>query len=401
MAMKFLQLAILLSTVFSVSCKRSTEEASLSSSNLSASDIYYNCGNSLPKQGSDDWSYQTSTFNNTTQNIAVTVNKNGSPVTDPVILNKAATDTWSDNSKLTVRLIQNGANKSVRIDHHSLNRTAPVESGGCVAITKQACPEWEAFACDTAGCRCVATGQAPPSVIGNLIIESVGVGAVQGGAKLLIAGGKAVIAGVSRNLATKIGSEAVELVGYQASQTVVQRAASFLNNIDDSLVNFGKNFISSNSLPSGVTPSEIGAIRYYTGAAYKPINSALRSGSAAAIKQYDDVIRAASSGLNKLTNLTFKGTVYRGATLSDDIVAKYIPGQNVVEAAFTSTSKSTSGAFGGNVSFQMTSKTGKLIEKISMFGNEAEVLFNPGTAFRVISKTFENGTWKIVMEQLI
>ncbi|MEU4312390.1 ADP-ribosyltransferase domain-containing protein [Nocardia sp. NPDC024068] len=105
-------------------------------------------------------------------------------------------------------------------------------------------------------------------------------------------------------------------------------------------------------------------------------------------RQFADDLRSA---IAKLRN--YSGTVFRGAHLSDDALARYKPGSIVTEAAFTSTSRSKSRAFGGNTHFKIRSSTGKRLGGYSAKPHEKEVLFPPGTGFEVVKVKY-NQHWR-------
>jgi hypothetical protein len=92
-------------------------------------------------------------------------------------------------------------------------------------------------------------------------------------------------------------------------------------------------------------------------------------------------------GLHKLPPWT--GTVKRGMNVSASEVSQlkmfYRPGAIVEEKQFTSTANSeTGGNFGGNVMYTIRSKSGRDVRPISSHKGENEILFMPGTKFRVV-----------------
>ncbi|NBQ92182.1 MAG: hypothetical protein EBT96_12560, partial [Betaproteobacteria bacterium] len=103
------------------------------------------------------------------------------------------------------------------------------------------------------------------------------------------------------------------------------------------------------------------------------------------------------SGLAKLPD--HQGEVYRGTHLTKEQLEAYSVGKKLVEAAFTSTSRSikmgqsyadlgTDGD-GVHVLFVIESKHGKSIENYSAFRAEQEVLFTAGTAFEVTGRSVD------------
>jgi ADP-ribosyltransferase exoenzyme len=109
-----------------------------------------------------------------------------------------------------------------------------------------------------------------------------------------------------------------------------------------------------------------------------------------------------SEGLAKLPPQP--GTAYRGVQYSHDILARYEPGQVVTERAFTSTSQDPNvaqGAFNGNTLMTITGRNGKDIAPFSNYP-EAEILYDKGTSFKVISKVWNPriDKWVIHMEEV-
>jgi hypothetical protein len=93
--------------------------------------------------------------------------------------------------------------------------------------------------------------------------------------------------------------------------------------------------------------------------------------------------------------------VYRGVdNLPPDVLAKYVPGETVTEEAFTSTSYAESGQYTGSVQFRIRSKDGRLVEALSRYDNEKEVLFRPGSKFKVLDKVRDGDRVVITMEEV-
>ncbi|MEU6561079.1 ADP-ribosyltransferase [Nocardia nova] len=88
-----------------------------------------------------------------------------------------------------------------------------------------------------------------------------------------------------------------------------------------------------------------------------------------------------SDGLRNLP--AHNGTVWRGAMLSPEDLARYVPGETVTEPAFTSSSRDPNRKFSGNVEFVIHSSTGRDISGASARPGEHEVLFDRNTTFEV------------------
>ena len=146
-------------------------------------------------------------------------------------------------------------------------------------------------------------------------------------------------------------------------------------------------------------------MNYYTGDGYRTVNSTLRRAS----KQTDAVdkvevedikdgfVPILNKGLERLR--VYKGKVVRGATLPPEELKKHVVGAVVVYRAYTSTS--ISNGFGGLHQFVIHSKTGRYIDPFSASGGEREVLFKPGTAFKVLSVTKrKDGSTLFVLDEV-
>lgn len=107
---------------------------------------------------------------------------------------------------------------------------------------------------------------------------------------------------------------------------------------------------------------------------------------------------------------SYSGEVYRVINDSSGALAgRYVPGKIVTLNEFVSTSRSLNAssfpfirAKTGKTRFIIQSKSGKMVEKISEFTTEREVLFRSGTSFRVVSKTYNKSrqTWDIRLAEI-
>jgi hypothetical protein len=134
----------------------------------------------------------------------------------------------------------------------------------------------------------------------------------------------------------------------------------------------------------GLSPTEFQGLRYYTGSGYSQINPILRSPdtaeNVAKLPQVRAVIDGTNAGLTKLPN--YIGTVNRGASLPDSVLAQHTVGAVVEYPSYTSTS--TENGFGGAHRFVIQSYTGKYVDSYSTCKGEQEVLFRPGAKFRIL-----------------
>ncbi|MFA4081823.1 ADP-ribosyltransferase domain-containing protein [Mycobacteroides salmoniphilum] len=143
-------------------------------------------------------------------------------------------------------------------------------------------------------------------------------------------------------------------------------------------------------------PHDLLAMNDYTEWGYIDLNRALRNGTLDASQQVR--VDAIKRALEKLPR--HEGPVTRGTFLPLEILARYQPDKNIVEDAFTSTTKNPDATFPGNTYFQIVSKNGRSVESVSAFPEEAEVLFPPSTAFTVLSKMIDPTTDKTVIRMV-
>ncbi|MDQ7823621.1 MAG: ADP-ribosyltransferase domain-containing protein [Candidatus Eremiobacteraeota bacterium] len=146
------------------------------------------------------------------------------------------------------------------------------------------------------------------------------------------------------------------------------------------------------------SPAELAALEIYSDGDYTRINPVLRGDRMPLLDRLlyplgigpgvsmEGITLLCASALNKLP--PFQGTVYRESRLYGDQPDQYEPGKTVKELAFTSTSSETQGAAQrmGNTLFIISSETGRAIDRFSRHPREKEVLFPPGTEFKVLGR---------------
>ncbi len=130
--------------------------------------------------------------------------------------------------------------------------------------------------------------------------------------------------------------------------------------------------------------SEAMSVIAYTGAIHRPLNKALRTGTASAEQLV--LAKTLDNALKKIP--VHNKTTYRNIELSKKelkaFLARYQQGAIVEEYQFTSTSKTEQNiGFSGNVKFIIHGKTGRDIEQISLYPHEREVLFQTKKRFYV------------------
>lgn len=152
-----------------------------------------------------------------------------------------------------------------------------------------------------------------------------------------------------------------------------------------------------------VSTDDLIGLREYTQNGYQKMNEGLR-GSRVELKKMAPVIKTAASGLNDLPAV--KGTVYRGANMTPERLAAYKVGEVVSERGFTSTTvnkamvigKATEQQFNKNSMFVIKSKGGgRDVSILSAYPDEKEVLFGPGTEFKVLKNAFDKKLQKNVI----
>jgi len=127
---------------------------------------------------------------------------------------------------------------------------------------------------------------------------------------------------------------------------------------------------------------ELAALKNYTSHGYMVVNQALRKGGSEATK-VAPYCRVLQEALKKLPN--YSGKVYRGASLPPEVRARYTVGATIEDSAFTSTSviPEIAQKFGLDDYFEIQSKSGRLVHGVSASMSEAEILFPPGSRFKV------------------
>ncbi|MGE4210466.1 MAG: ADP-ribosyltransferase domain-containing protein [Oligoflexales bacterium] len=133
-----------------------------------------------------------------------------------------------------------------------------------------------------------------------------------------------------------------------------------------------------------ITVEEMTAIVAYVSTLFGDVNMVLRNQMP--IGNYQPVIDTIVSGLRKLPRS--KGKVYRGMGYNEQNAQAYAEafsnGEPIQELAFTSTSNDKNSSFNSVYNLEIESRTGADLSS-SINAVEKEVLFAPGTWFRVIN----------------
>ena len=167
------------------------------------------------------------------------------------------------------------------------------------------------------------------------------------------------------------------------------------------------------------------AIHLYSGnSVYQQMNQALRKDDENGLKSFGSLINLTMQpvcfdAMQKPDSVLkpFVGTVWRGCTLSSADQNQYHQGNVVVWEGFSSTSKTSTSAFGGNCIFEIhcskclmqAQNNGQglktkdffvpaQIQHLSQFPKEDEVLYPPYTKFRVVNRVQNASGIHVVLE---
>lgn len=161
-------------------------------------------------------------------------------------------------------------------------------------------------------------------------------------------------------------------------------------------------------------PEEISAIEGYTSQDFGYLNPMLRNGGAKEVpslvkgKKYQPAdllpyLNCIVSGMNKLPAAKLK-TVYRGTNLPKAVLDNYTVDAVVSDKAFLSTTGDTAIAYApmsGKASlhrFTIHHTSGKDVTALTLHPNETEILFLPGTAFKINARSEPDKSGIITIE---
>jgi hypothetical protein len=202
---------------------------------------------------------------------------------------------------------------------------------------------------------------------------------------LPVVGGVAAIAGVAR-----AADRAADLGGAAGD---VRRAADAVGDVPPPRA------------PRAPHPAPHPGLDDYTGPGYDTINRYLRGQGGYTADEATALQSRADRVSQELARLPpVPGTTYRGTYLSAEQAARYEPGRVVTERAFTSTSTDPQVAeqFTDNAYFIVRGQSGRDVAPFSQLGHESEILYDQGTRFRVITKTWDAdlGRWLITLREV-
>ncbi|GGL27975.1 hypothetical protein GCM10011588_48510 [Nocardia jinanensis] len=137
---------------------------------------------------------------------------------------------------------------------------------------------------------------------------------------------------------------------------------------------------------------------------FREINAALRNRHNTPIPaDMQQMIDGAVRALQRLPK--FQGQVFRHVDLPPEVLQQYVPGNTVTEEAFTSTTITPGGVpwlRSRPVEMRIESRTGRDMRYVPLtIRGEDEVLFAPGTRFRVTDRYEDSGRTVITMVENI
>lgn len=133
-------------------------------------------------------------------------------------------------------------------------------------------------------------------------------------------------------------------------------------------------------------PNQAPNLKGYTAGEHRRINKHLRGIQKSTDDEFLQGINGIVDEFNKFPN--WEGTTFRGMDLigNGDAMKKFLkykPGDLFVDQGFMSTSVCPTQAFSGNIKIRVEGRSGKFIGQYSEFKGEREVLFNPGSKWRI------------------
>ena len=140
--------------------------------------------------------------------------------------------------------------------------------------------------------------------------------------------------------------------------------------------------MASNPL-AGIATEELVAVKGLITEDYSRLNRPLRALDMPQLEHLDPYIRLATYGLFQLSS--YRGPVFRGALLTPEVLARYVPGTVVREHGFVSAVANRAIRFPGNTSFVIASINGRDVSMLSDHREEREVVFFSGTRFKVLA----------------
>ncbi|TDD71904.1 hypothetical protein E1262_04025 [Jiangella aurantiaca] len=158
----------------------------------------------------------------------------------------------------------------------------------------------------------------------------------------------------------------------------------------------------------GLTPSQRRALHHYTTIeGVEEMNAYLRRPAEVPARRRPVLRRLIDDAVAGLAALPrFTGVAYRGTSLPAAQLPRWRPGVVVADRGFVSASASVSVAEafrgGGNAFITVVGRSCADIRALSSFAHEAEVLYPPGTRFRVIGRSWDDRheCWSFLIEEV-
>ena len=183
------------------------------------------------------------------------------------------------------------------------------------------------------------------------------------------------------------------------------KSLELLRSRDSKLVEDALEKKRSNPDFDSLSDGEFVALHAYTRDYYSPMNQALRKNDVQLLDENGPFINSTSSALNKLSKIpgrVYKGKVFRGMNMDETKIHQLFPDSGIyVDKGFMSTSQDFDSAFSGKLKIFIDSKNGVSISDVSFYPDEKEILFKPGSTFKILNKTkTQNNDWYIFLEEM-
>ena len=137
--------------------------------------------------------------------------------------------------------------------------------------------------------------------------------------------------------------------------------------------------LNRSQVPEEVSVEEAVAIHGFTTSFYKVVNPMLRKGELERARPFTEVLDAA---LRKMP--VYKGLVFRGTHLKDEITGDFDVGKVVVFKSYTSASSTN--MYPGNSRFVIESKSARRVSSLATMPSSGEVIFPRNTRFKILYK---------------
>lgn len=141
------------------------------------------------------------------------------------------------------------------------------------------------------------------------------------------------------------------------------------------------------------------AIFAYTHRAYADLNEMLRANEGQPVPEAETFVGHLLNGLKKIP--PYIGTVYRSTILPEEVLEKLRIGGTMEAKFFLSAIRKSLSEIQksrpGRHEFEIISDTARLVEELSLYPKEGEVLFEPGASFEVVAMDGESDGSKMTI----